>query len=115
MRFGFIEAEKASFPVSMLCRVLQVSASGFYAWRQRPESARAVEDRRLAVLVREAHERGRRCYGKHLGHTSRTAARQRFLRFMWLMLFLGLFHLPDGFFSFCLEKILFCRFDIEGF
>lgn len=40
-----------------------MSASGFYAWQGRPESARAAEDRRLAVLVREAHEHGRRYYG----------------------------------------------------
>jgi putative transposase len=40
-----------------------VSPSGFYAWQSRPESDRKAEDRRLGVLVREAHERGRRTYG----------------------------------------------------
>ena len=87
MRFGFIEAEKASYPVSMLCRALQVSASGFYAWRRRPESARAVADRRLAVLVREAHERGRRYYGSPRVHRELAAhgvavSRKRVIRLM---------------------------------
>ena len=36
MKFAFIQAEKASFPVTLLCRVLQVSRQGFYARQQRP-------------------------------------------------------------------------------
>lgn len=63
MRFGFIEAEKASFPVSKLCSVLRVSRAGFYAWRRRSASARQQRDDRLRVLVREAHLRARRTYG----------------------------------------------------
>ena len=33
MRFAFIETEKACYPVALMCRVLQVSRSGYYAWR----------------------------------------------------------------------------------
>ena len=58
-----MEAEKAQIPVATLCTALEVSRAGFYAWRGRPESKRAQEDRRLAVLVRAAHEAGRRTYG----------------------------------------------------
>ena len=55
--------EKALYRIGLLCRALRVSRTGYYAWRRRPESKRAQEDRRLAVLVRSAHEIGRRTYG----------------------------------------------------
>ncbi len=63
MRFRFIGAEKAEHPIARLCRCLQVTRSGFYAWRRRPESAHAQADRRLRVAVRAAFERSRRRYG----------------------------------------------------
>jgi putative transposase len=47
----------------MLCKVLMVSQTGYYAWRARPESERAKEDRRLSVLIREAHLRSKKRYG----------------------------------------------------
>jgi putative transposase len=45
--FAWIAAEKAHFRVSQLCRALDVTPSGFYAWCRRPESAHAQRDRRL--------------------------------------------------------------------
>jgi transposase InsO family protein len=63
VRFAFIEAKKAEYPVSVLCGVLLVEPSGFYAWRTRTESDHAAEDRRLAVEVRVAFEESRRRYG----------------------------------------------------
>jgi transposase InsO family protein len=63
VKFAFIDAEKAFHPVSKLCRLLRVSRSGFYAWRDREPSKRACEDERLSVLVRASHEKGRRTYG----------------------------------------------------
>jgi putative transposase len=68
VKFAFIGAEKANFPIAFMCRHLGVSTSGFYVWRQRPECARAREDRRLAVLTREAHELSRRAYGSPRVH-----------------------------------------------
>lgn len=63
MRFAFIDAEKAHHDVSILCRVLRVQRSGYYAWCSRGESTRAVEDRRLTVEVRAAFEERKRRYG----------------------------------------------------
>ena len=50
-------------PVRTLCRTFDVSPSGFYAWRTRPESTRAQEDRRLKVLVHASFKEGRGYYG----------------------------------------------------
>lgn len=46
-----------------MCRTLDVSRSGYYAWKSRPVSKRTQEDNRLKVLVRSAHVRGRSTYG----------------------------------------------------
>lgn len=63
MRFEFIHAEKATYSVASLCRSLEVSRGGYYAWTERPESAHSRADRRLSVLVRAAHEESHRNYG----------------------------------------------------
>jgi transposase InsO family protein len=87
VKFAFIAAERASFPTAFMCRHLGVSTSGFYAWRGRPESARARADRRLAVLTREAHEIGRQVYGSPRVHEELKAqgvhvSRKRVIRLM---------------------------------
>ena len=46
-----------------MCQVLAVSASGYYAWRRRPESAHAQRDRRLRVLVRASFDASKQRYG----------------------------------------------------
>ena len=67
MKFAFV-AEKAELGVARLCRVLGISRAGFYAWRDRPRSARDTEDERLKVLVHEAHMVGRKYYGSPRVH-----------------------------------------------
>ncbi len=63
MKFAWMAAEKASFPLSHMCRALAVTPSGFYAWCRRPESAHALDDQQLAVRVREIHELTKKRYG----------------------------------------------------
>ena len=63
MRFGFIQTEKATYPVRVLCRTLQVSASGFYAWCKRERSNRAKKDAALKVQILAAHTASNKTYG----------------------------------------------------
>jgi putative transposase len=63
VKFAWIQTEKATYPLSKLCRWLGVTRSGFYAWLQRPEPPRAQEDRRLKVLVHTSFTAGRGYYG----------------------------------------------------
>ena len=55
--------EKAKYPLTVLCRCLRVSPSGFYAWCARPESAHTRTDRQLRVLVQASFEKSRQRYG----------------------------------------------------
>jgi putative transposase len=62
-RFRFVEQEKASYPVRILCAALGVSPSGYYAWRSREPSARERSDAALTDAIRRAHARSRGTYG----------------------------------------------------
>ena len=55
MSFKFIRDHADGWPIRLMCRVLEVSASGYYAWRNRPESARARANRTLLADVRRLH------------------------------------------------------------
>jgi len=68
LRYGFIAAEKATYPVRVLCRVLRVSRSGFYTWCRRPEAARRRRDRELVELVVRVFKESRRTYGSPRVH-----------------------------------------------
>ena len=72
MKFAFILAEKASQSpagtVTQLCRALNVSRAGFYAWCDRPPSAHQVEDERLKTLVHQAHHLSGNRYGSPRVH-----------------------------------------------
>lgn len=87
MRFAFVEAQKATYPVSTLCTMMKVSRGGFYAWRTRPESSRSKEDRRLLVKVRASHKASRGTYGsprvyRDLCEDGETVGRDRVARLM---------------------------------
>jgi len=61
--YRFIDAEKTSYPVSSLCRVLRISRSGYYEWKDRPTSKRERENTTLTERIREIHQRSRETYG----------------------------------------------------
>ena len=63
MRYICIDRRRYQYPVRMMCRVLKVSRSGYYAWRVRPESQRAKTDRALTRVIRRLHGDSRGVYG----------------------------------------------------
>jgi putative transposase len=63
VRYQFVEREKADHSVVMLCRVLHVSCSGYYAWRTRQPSARAQQDALLTERITTSHAQSRGTYG----------------------------------------------------
>lgn len=77
MRFAFIQTEKALYPVQLLCWLLEVSRSGFYAWTQRTVSARTKADAQLAVEIAATHHQSRKRYGSPRVHR---ALRKRGIR-----------------------------------
>ena len=66
--YRFISAERASFPVSLLCVVLEVSKSGFYAWTTRAPSDRTLSDAWLSGRIEEIHGGARGVYGARRIH-----------------------------------------------
>ena len=86
-RFRFIDAEKAHFPITLLCRTLQVSRAGYYAWKQRSPSARATADAQLTKQITVVHAHSRGTYGAprvqaHLKAMGQPVARKRVARLM---------------------------------
>ena len=63
MKFEFIQAHQDQFPVHRMCSVLEVSASGYYAWQARPLSGRAQANRKLVTEIRDIHAQSRQTYG----------------------------------------------------
>jgi putative transposase len=61
--YRFVEAEKATFPVATMCRVLGVAASGYWAWRKRGPSARSRSDAQLTVIIQAIHRESHGTYG----------------------------------------------------
>ncbi len=61
--FRFIDQKRAAFPVAAMCQVLDVSRSGFYAWRRRRPSARQRQDWWLTSDSKRIHAASRQTYG----------------------------------------------------
>jgi len=87
VKFAFIDAEKAQWPVEVQCALFGVSRSGYYAWRGRPEARRATEDAALVAEIKAAHATGRGSYGsprvhRELRAQGRRIGRKRVARLM---------------------------------
>lgn len=87
MRFTFIAAKRAEHTVTILCRCLRVTRSGFYAWQRRPDSTHTREDRRLKVLVHASFDASKQRYGSPRIHEDlieqdECVSRKRLIRLM---------------------------------
>jgi hypothetical protein len=63
MRYRAIQEHDRRYPIRLMCRALTVSPAGYYAWRSRPESHRAVSTRTLLSAIRVIHRESRETYG----------------------------------------------------
>ena len=63
MRYQCVHRRRTRYPIRMMCRALKVSASGYYAWRIRPESQRGRYDRELMRVIRRLHAQSDGTYG----------------------------------------------------
>jgi putative transposase len=68
VRYACIRAHENAFPVTLMCRVLQVSRSGFYAWKRRPPSVHTRKEDELRAQVHAAYEASKRNYGSPRVH-----------------------------------------------
>jgi putative transposase len=87
MKYQFIKQHKQEFPVVAMCRVLDVSESGFYAWRKRPPCQRQREDAQLREEIRQEFRVHHGRYGSPRLHAElrdrgRRIARKRVARLM---------------------------------
>ena len=85
--YRFIHAERACYPVTLLCRVLAIARSAYYTWTRRGVSARAQADEELTGRIAAAHARSRRTDGAPRIHAELRAggvrcARKRVARLM---------------------------------
>ena len=63
MRFQFIDKQRDEFPVTPMCKVSNVSPSGYYAWRKRPPSAREMANRELVKKIEIVYNDNHGVYG----------------------------------------------------
>jgi putative transposase len=68
MRFEFIDDHRSKFPVTRMCKALNVSPSGYYAWRKRPISAREMANRQLIERIKAVYDDSHETYGSRRVH-----------------------------------------------
>ena len=75
--FEFVKAHRAQFPIRVMCRVLGLSPSGYYAWLKRPPSNRARQDQALREKIVQIWNENRRVYGRPRLHAELRARGER--------------------------------------
>jgi putative transposase len=87
MKYRFIEQHKHEYPIVVMCNVLGISESGFYAWRKRPACQRQREDAQLTEAIRQVFVAHRGRYGsprihRELKDQGRSMSRKRVAKLM---------------------------------
>ncbi len=87
MKYEFIHRYRSQFRIGKMCRVIEVSRSGYYSWINRPESKRSKENRVLLGAIKEIHKESRAVYGspriaEALPDKGLSASRNRVARIM---------------------------------
>ena len=87
VKYVFIKAHRREFETAVMCRLLDVSRSGFYEWLRKPLSDRALEDHRLLSLIRAAYTASHGVYGAprifpDLREAGETCSKHRVARIM---------------------------------
>ena len=77
MKFAFINEHRKRWPVSVICRVLRVARSGFYAWRKRKPSPRSQRRQQLLEKIRIVHLENQELYGSPRACTGRCLSKDR--------------------------------------
>ena len=85
MRYAFVEEHRPLHPVARLCELVEVSTSGYYAWRDREPSERQRRDQELLIAIRRVHLEHRQRYGavktwRRLNQTGTTCGKHRVAR-----------------------------------
>ena len=73
MRYTFIEEQRTQHSIRRMCRLLEVSTAGYYEWRGRPPSHRAIANERLRAEVVRVHCESRKTYGRARVHAELVA------------------------------------------
>lgn len=77
MKYAFIEEQRTQHSVRRMCELLGVSPAGYYEWRGRPPSPRALVDATLAADIKRVHAESRRTYGRPRIHAELAAQGMR--------------------------------------
>jgi putative transposase len=64
VKYACIASERTDYPIGFMCRVLEVSTSGFFAWQARARAPRSDVDAPLRDAIVQVHQESRRRYGR---------------------------------------------------